>query len=89
MLKAFVLGLALAALLASAISAQEAGGNRPGGQVLKGKSALGDWRQDKPGLRRQLTLQDVPPVGKSTPNFSEIAPMPSNAKPEVPEGFSV
>ena len=89
MLKAFALGLALAALLASAISAQEAGGNRPGGQVLKGKSALGDWRQDKPGLRRQLTAQDVPPIGKSTPNFSEIAPMPSNAKPEVPEGFSV
>jgi hypothetical protein len=89
MLKAFALGLALAALPVSAISAQEAGGNRPGGQVLKGKSALGDWRQDKPGLRRHLTLQDVPPVGKSTPNSSEIAPMASNAKPEVAEGFSV
>jgi hypothetical protein len=49
------------------------GQSSAGSQVLKGKAALGDWRQDKPGLRRHLTLQDLPPIGKSTPNFSEIA----------------
>jgi glucose/arabinose dehydrogenase len=57
--------------------------------VLKGKPALGDWRQDKPGLRRHLTLQDMPPIGESAANFSETVPMPQNAKPLVPDGFTV
>jgi glucose/arabinose dehydrogenase len=57
--------------------------------VLTGKAAFGGWQQDKPGLRRLLTAQDLPPIGKSTPNFSEVAPMPADARPRVPSGFSV
>jgi glucose/arabinose dehydrogenase len=56
---------------------------------LKGKAAFGSWQQDKPGLRRLIKPQDLPPVGKSTPNFSEVAPMPPGAKPRVPPGFLV
>jgi glucose/arabinose dehydrogenase len=93
MLKSVPISAALLALLASGClvpaSAQQTDSQAPGSQVLKGKAALGDWRQDKPGLRRHLTLQDLPPIGKSTPNFSEIAPMPANAKPRVADGFSV
>ena len=59
------------------------------GTLLKGKAAFGSWQQDKPGLRRLLKPQDLPPVGKSTPNFSEVAPMPPGAKPRVPPGFLV
>jgi len=59
------------------------------GTVLKGKAAFGSWRQDKPGLRRLIKPQDLPPVGNSTPNFSEVAPMPPGAKPRVPPGFLV
>jgi glucose/arabinose dehydrogenase len=59
------------------------------GTLLKGKAALGSWQQDKPGLRRLIKPQDLPPVGKSTPNFSEVAPMPPGAKPRVPPGFLV
>jgi hypothetical protein len=59
------------------------------GQLLRGKAALGGWEQDKPGLRRQLTPKDLPPIGKSTPNFVEVVPMPAGAKPRVPAGFSV
>src|SRR3979411_697884 len=59
------------------------------GTLLKGKAAFGSWQQDKPGIRRLLTQRDLPPIGKSTPNFSEVAPMPTGAKPQVPPGFSV
>ena len=59
------------------------------GTLLKGKSAFGSWQQDRPGLRRLLKPQDLPPIGKSTPNFSEVAPMPADAKPRVPPGFTV
>jgi glucose/arabinose dehydrogenase len=57
--------------------------------VLKGAAALGSWQQDRPGVRRLLTPQDLPPIGASTPNFSQVVPMPAGAKPQVPEGFTV
>jgi glucose/arabinose dehydrogenase len=59
------------------------------GTLLKGKAAFGSWQQDKPGIRRLLTSQDLAPIGKSTPNVSEIAPMPAGVRPQVPPGFSV
>ena len=59
------------------------------GMLLTGKAAFGSWQQDKPGLRRLIKPQDLPPVGKSTPNFSEVAPMPPGARPRVPPGFFV
>src|SRR5258706_13545511 len=71
---------------ASASSSAAEDGN---GTLLKGKAAFGSWQQDKPGIRRLLTPRDLPPIGKSTPNFSEVAPMPAGAKPRVPPGFSV
>ena len=60
-------------------------------QVLKGSAAFGDWRKDKPGVRRILSPQDLPPpfVTKSAGNFPDPAPMPMGAKPSVPSGFSV
>ena len=59
------------------------------GPVLKGKAAFGDWKQDKPGLRRLLTLADLPPVGKDVKNFSQTAPMPEGASPKIPPGFTI
>jgi glucose/arabinose dehydrogenase len=60
------------------------------GQVLKGKAAFGGWRQDEPGVKRLLNLQDLPPAGgKPAQNFGEVVPGPAGAKPRVPEGFSV
>ena len=59
--------------------------------VLKGPAAFGDWRKDKPGVRRLLTPQDLPApsVTPSHVNFAETAAMPAGAKPEVPPGFAV
>src|ERR1700674_565832 len=59
------------------------------GTLLKGKAAFGSAEQDKELVRRLIKPQDLPPVGKSTPNFSEVAPMPPGAKPRVPPGFLV
>src|ERR1700688_2471432 len=66
---------------ASASSSAAEDGN---GTLLRGKAAFGAWQQDNPGIRRLLTPRDLPPTGKSTPNFSEVAPMPAGAKPRVP-----
>ena len=71
---------------ASASSPAAEDGN---GTLLRGKAAVGSWQQDKSGIRRLLTPRDLPPTGKSTPNFSEVAPMPAGAKARVPSGFSV
>lgn len=57
-------------------------------QVLTGKAAFGSWRDDKPGVRRLIRPQDLPPVSTPTYGQSEVVPMPSGAKPQVPQGFS-
>jgi glucose/arabinose dehydrogenase len=61
------------------------------GTVLRGSAAFGDWRKDKPGVRRLLTPQDLPPpyVTSSAANLPKTALMPPGAKPSVPAGFSV
>jgi glucose/arabinose dehydrogenase len=57
-------------------------------QTLKGNAAFGDWRDDKPGVKRLLTLKDLPPVSTPTYAAAAIAPKPASARPLVPEGFS-
>jgi len=81
----------LAAMLAIAAVSITAAPRSDNTAVLKGTAAFGDWRQDKPGVRRLLTPQDLPApmLTPSAANFAGIAPMPSGAKPLVPAGFSV
>jgi glucose/arabinose dehydrogenase len=59
------------------------------GQVLRGDAALGGWRDDKPGVRRLLTPQDLPAISKPTYGAAQVAPAREGARPKVPEGFSV
>jgi hypothetical protein len=56
-------------------------------QTLKGDAAFGDWHDDKPGVKRLLTLKDLPPVSTPTYALAAITPMPAGARPLVPEGF--
>jgi glucose/arabinose dehydrogenase len=58
--------------------------------ALKGAAAFGDWQQDKPGLKRHITAQDIPPpaTAEGTANFSQSVPRPAGAAPSVPEGFT-
>jgi glucose/arabinose dehydrogenase len=64
---------------------------QPPDNVLKGQAAFGDWHADKPGTRRLLTPQDLPPAGNNaqTAKAPKVVPMPAGAKPQVPPGFSV
>src|ERR1700760_3617700 len=80
---------AAAIVMLAGAGAVRAAGEDGSGTLLKGKAAFGSWQQDKPGLRRLIKPQDLPPVGKSTPNFSEVAPLPPGARPRVPPGFLV
>lgn len=57
--------------------------------LLKGKDAMGDWKLDKPGVRRLLTPQDLPPVDADHQAYSEVVPQPGGAMPQVPAGFAV
>jgi glucose/arabinose dehydrogenase len=57
-------------------------------QVLKGDAAIGSWRDDKPGVRRLLTPQDMPPISKPTYGLAQVVPVPAGARPQVPEGFT-
>jgi glucose/arabinose dehydrogenase len=57
-------------------------------KVLVGASAFGDWHNDAPGVRRLITAQDLPEIGKEEQSIAEVVPMPFGARPRVPEGFS-
>jgi glucose/arabinose dehydrogenase len=84
-------GVRNGALLALACGAYALAQQAGTPEVLKGAAAFGDWQQDKPGLRRLITAQDIPPPAASegVANFSQAVPRPDAAKPAVPDGFTI
>src|SRR6202048_1524183 len=66
-----------------------AGSERAFGQVLRGEAAFGSWRDDKPGVRRLLTPQDLPPISTATYGNAQVVPVPTGSRPQVPDGFAV
>jgi len=60
------------------------------GSVLTGKEAFGDWRQDRPGVRRLIRPQDLqePDPAQSSANSADKVAMPGDAGPLLPPGFS-
>jgi glucose/arabinose dehydrogenase len=77
--------LSAALLLASPLFAQQA--NQP---LLRGAAAFGDWRDDRPGLRRLIRPQDLPrpEPQEAASNGAEEINRPEGAMPQLPEGFS-
>ena len=77
----------LAALLASIGVAAAIAQSRP--EALKGSAAFGDWRGDKPGVRRHITPKDLPRphASPSARNSSRVVKRPAGATPRVPPGF--
>lgn len=59
--------------------------------VLNGQGALGDWTTDAPGVRRKITVKDLPKPfeTKSAVNGSKLVPRPEGALPKVGEKFKV
>ena len=78
---AFV-GLAL--LLATGAFAQQA--EQP---LLTGEKAFGDWKADRPGVRRLIKPEDLPKpyLTESVSNGGGVTDRPEGAKPILPPGF--
>jgi glucose/arabinose dehydrogenase len=60
-------------------------------RVLTGRDALGDWATDAPGVRRKITVDDLPSPfeTRSADNFPSVVPRPQDAWPRAPQGFTV
>jgi len=58
---------------------------------LTGQKAFVDWTQEKPGVRRQITVADLPEPNpeQSVRNQPHIVARPQNAWPIAPPGFKV
>jgi glucose/arabinose dehydrogenase len=83
-------GAAAVLLLAGGASAQAPAAGAVTA-VLTGQAAWGDWTTDKPGLRRKITVDDLPaPMpAQDANNAPGQRKRPTGAKPIVPQGFSV
>jgi len=80
--------LPLIAVFAAAGMAAETAGDSG---VKTGAAAFGDWKSDKPGVRRLIKPEDMPApfVEQSARNSPDKAEMPKGARPVVPVGFAV
>jgi len=59
--------------------------------LLTGKQAFGDWSTDAPGVRRKITVDDLPaPYATASATQSpRVIKRPAEAWPKAPEGFKV
>jgi glucose/arabinose dehydrogenase len=59
--------------------------------VLTGQNAFTDVAHESPGIRRHLTVADLPAPApqESVDNTAKIVPRPANAWPIAPKGFKV
>ncbi|HXE56186.1 MAG TPA: sorbosone dehydrogenase family protein [Tepidisphaeraceae bacterium] len=83
------LGVLLAVtLLFAGVGAAMAEDNGP---LLTGQGAMGDWQKDAPGVRRRITVQDLPEpyATRSIDNGPKLVKRPAGALPKVPPGFVV
>ena len=58
---------------------------------LTGKAAMGDWTSDAPGVRRKITVDDLPPPHSNVLaiNPPHVISRPASAQPQVPPGFKI
>src|SRR5260370_1828342 len=73
-----------AAALPSGLFAQQ-------GPVITGQAAFTDYTQEHPGVRRKITLADLPEPKRdeSVDNGPSVVPRPEGAWPIAPKGFKV
>jgi glucose/arabinose dehydrogenase len=59
--------------------------------VRTGAAAMQDWSADAPGVRRRITVADLPPpyATESATEMAHVIKRPESAWPKVPEGFKV
>lgn len=59
--------------------------------VRTGQRAMGDWSEDAPGVRRKITVADLPPPNatRSARNMPRLVRRPADSWPQAPAGFKV
>ena len=52
---------------------------------------MGDWKSDAPGVRRKITVNDLPAPSSNVfaINRARVINRPANAQPQVPPGFKI
>ncbi|QNI31784.1 sorbosone dehydrogenase family protein [Alloacidobacterium dinghuense] len=63
----------------------------PPPSVITGKTAFTDYTQEKPGVRRKITVADLPQpyATKGVDNGADMVKRPDGAWPQAPAGFKV
>jgi glucose/arabinose dehydrogenase len=63
----------------------------PSAPVITGKAAFTDYTQEKPGVRRKITVADLPEpyATKGVDNGADMVKRPDGAWPQAPAGFKV
>src|SRR6266404_7221803 len=61
------------------------------GTLFTGKAAMGDWTSDAPGVRRKITVNDLPAPSSNVfaINRARVVNRPANAQLRVPPGFKI
>ena len=61
------------------------------GQTVTGQAAFADWNQQQPGIRRKITIADLPAPApdEAVNNGPHLVPKPDDAWPIAPAGFKV
>ena len=90
-IRARLCGVALFALFSFFVTLEAADSNRASGKLLTGKAAMGDWTSDAPGVRRKITVDDLPPPSSNilAINPPRVIPRPGGAELHVPSGFKI
>ena len=62
-----------------------------GQQIVSGQAAFADWNQQQPGIRRKITVADLPApaLQEAVNNGPHLVPRPAAAWPIAPPGFKV
>ena len=62
-----------------------------GTRFLSGTAAMGDWTRDAPGVRRRITVNDLPPPSSNAwaINRARVVERPAGAQLQVPPGFKI
>jgi glucose/arabinose dehydrogenase len=68
-----------------------AGAEDSSAKLLTGKAAMGDWTSDAPGVRRKITVDDLPPPSSNVLaiNPPHVISRPAGAQLQVPPGFKI
>jgi glucose/arabinose dehydrogenase len=84
--------LSSAVLIAITFSvAAPAGAATESGGLFTGKAALGDWKSDAPGVRRKITVEDLPPPSSNilSINRARVVNRPAGVPLRVSPGFKI